>query len=79
MNAKAPPGAKVSAGTYYFGTLAGAKAYGAQALAGTQFAASHQVIQYAAGYAVQLHKSGTYLGPGVNPATHLCFFCPNVL
>ena len=34
-----------------------------------------RVVEYQRGFAVQLHKSGPYLGPDLEPATHKCKWC----
>jgi len=43
-----------------------------------QFAVSAKVRDYDLGFAVQLHDSGDYLGPGRDPADHECPWCPHV-
>lgn len=42
-----------------------------------RFRHSGRVVGFEAGYAVQLHRSGPYLGPGLpDPEAHACAWCP---
>ena len=41
----------------------------------SRFAFEYRVVEYTVGHAIQLHKSGEYLGPHVDVKTHRCAWC----
>ena len=37
----------------------------------------YRIVLYTPGYAIQLHRSGPYVGDGVDIETHSCRWCPS--
>ena len=63
-------------GVLYFPDDAEAKAFANEMLAGTRFQESFRVVRYIKGYAVQLHRSGPYLGSEEDAfEDHSCRWC----
>lgn len=62
---------KVHKGTWHFPTRHGAENAALKARLPLK-----NIVDYQLGFAVQLHKSGPYLGPSVDPRTHRCKWCP---
>ena len=75
--AKNPGNVIVSKGIYYWSDYNDAVAAGKRILP-DEWHQHMKVRNYQKGFAVQIHNSGSYLGPNFNGYNHECPWCPTL-
>jgi len=66
---------KVKNGIFYYPTYVEARNI-MNRITESRFDHTKRVVRYELGWAVQLHKSGPYLGRDCKPHEHKCRWCP---